>query len=80
MKTKTCHLIKGCDGESPDTQKKKKKNKRKKTPQFGFSSKCPEIIVGGQRQMEDLAMTTRNQVGNNEFGAITTFSSSVLFL
>lgn len=26
--------------------------------QFGFSSKCPEIIIGGQRQMEDLAMIT----------------------
>lgn len=31
MKTKTCRLIKGCDGESPDTKKEKKnQNKRKK--------------------------------------------------
>lgn len=39
------------------TNGKKKKRIKDKTPQFGFSSKCPEIIVGGQRQMEDLAMT-----------------------
>lgn len=59
MKTKSCHLIKGCDGKSPDTNKKKKKKKgiNQKNPRFGFSSKCPEIIVGAQRQMEDLAMT-----------------------
>lgn len=58
MKTKTCHLIEGCDGESPDAQAHTHREKETTHTQFGFSSKCPEIIIGGQRQMEDLAMIT----------------------
>lgn len=51
MKTKTYHLIKGFDTH---THTKHTCAHTHKT-QFGSSSKFPEI-VGGQRQMEGLAM------------------------